>query len=180
MAAPVNKPYVSVGAEVSAHAAINSQPVSDVPKTNSPLTQQEIDQMLSLVNQRRAQAGKKPLQINGMLMNSAQAHSNYQLSINTMSHNDPRGDLCQRGYAAGLTKGEWNCPRENVAIGTGQTIPQLMQLWFNSKPHLDNILSEELYIGMGKAGDFYTHHFASPLIELNAHVAAGIQVGGQH
>jgi len=116
-------------------------------------------QMLQLVNSARSKAGKPAMRLSKILCSSAQTHSDYMSSTNTMTHNDPRGDLGQRIMSAGFPS--WSCVSENIA--SGQTsVSDVMTAWINSPGHYANIISTSIYCGFGVTGTYWTQEFASP------------------
>jgi len=127
---------------------------------SADLTTAQICQQLQLVNAIRAGVGKAPYKLSKTLSSSAQAHSDYQQSINSMTHNDPRGDLGQRIESAGFPA--WSCVSENVA--SGQTsVSDVVTDWKNSPGHYANIISNAVYAGFGLTGTYWSQEFAAPL-----------------
>jgi len=115
--------------------------------------------MLQLVNNARAKAGKGALKLSKALCASAQAHSDYMSSINSMTHDDPRGGLGSRIMSSGFPS--WSCVSENIA--SGQTsVDDVVGDWINSPGHYANIISNSIYAGFGRAGNMWTQQFASP------------------
>jgi hypothetical protein len=103
--------------------------------------------MTCLVNAQRAQAGLSPLGIDSHLTNSAQGHSNWQASAQTMSHTGAGGSSPgDRIEAAGFN---WQYMGENVAYGY-DTEDSVMQKWMDSAGHRENILSANFNM-MGSA-----------------------------
>ncbi|MFD6950584.1 secretion protein [Nocardiopsis sp. TSRI0078] len=114
------------------------------------------DQVVSLVNAERADAGCGPLKVDSRLTAAAQEHSEDMNRRDYMSHESPEGegpgDRARRhGYDA------WGA--ENVA--KGQTSPeQVMEAWMNSEGHRRNILNCDLVsIGVGESGNAWTQMF---------------------
>ncbi|EGG17359.1 hypothetical protein DFA_08354 [Cavenderia fasciculata] len=119
---------------------------------------------LSLVNKVRAQNGKSPLVLSPCLLLSAQAQSNYQLSIITMTHNSPYGSLFDRMIKFGCQL--MTSVAENVAMGQ-QTDDTVMNAWVASPGHFANIIGNYKYFGAGMAqsssngAPFWTQQFAN-------------------
>ncbi|OOC53019.1 MULTISPECIES: CAP domain-containing protein [Nocardiopsis] len=114
------------------------------------------DQVVTLANDERAEAGCGPLTVDPRLTAAAQEHSEDMARRDYMSHENPEGegpgDRARRhGYDA------WGA--ENVA--KGQTSPQqVMDAWMNSDGHRRNILNCDLVsIGVGESGDAWTQMF---------------------
>ncbi|KAJ1673381.1 hypothetical protein EV182_005349, partial [Spiromyces aspiralis] len=122
------------------------------------MSQDDLNKMLCIVNQRRAQSGKAPLSLQQNLIDSAQAHSNYQQSINQMTHDDPRGGLGSRIEAAGFPG--WTSVAENVAAGQ-TSVESVMDAWLGSSGHLENILGDFEFCGFGRSGNMWTQEFAA-------------------
>ncbi|KAJ1920708.1 hypothetical protein H4219_001107 [Mycoemilia scoparia] len=156
---------------VNAVPAIYRQVYASQPKQAAPIqvsasaqislgmSNLQTEQMLCLLNQRRAREGLPPLAIHPELMKSAQAHSDYQASIRTMTHSDPSGDIIQRIRSHGLQP---QAAAENVAY-LQKTVPEVVNAWFNSTEHLENILSTKVYVGFGLRNNAWTQHFATPM-----------------
>jgi uncharacterized protein YkwD len=97
----------------------------------------QIQQVFTLVNQARAQAGCKPLADNPHLDTAAQQHSDDMASRAYFSHTTPEGvTFDKREIAAGYpTPGG-----ENIAQGQ-TSAQQVMTDWMNSPGHRANILN---------------------------------------
>jgi uncharacterized protein YkwD len=118
-----------------------------VTQSTAPSGNSLIDQVLSLVNGQRQQAGLKPLRLNSLLTASAQAHSQDMALNDFFSHQGSNGSTAaQRILAAGynyITLGE------NIAAGYS-TPEGVVQGWMESPPHRSNILHPSLEeIGIG-------------------------------
>ncbi|EGG22228.1 hypothetical protein DFA_04346 [Cavenderia fasciculata] len=118
---------------------------------------------LGLVNAARSQYGLSPLEIVPCMMDYAQAHSDYQSAINSMTHNDPRGDLFQRGRVYGAIL---QSAAENVAYGADDD-DTVMEMWLQSPGHRANILGRSsTIIGFGVSLDgsgrkYWTQYFGN-------------------
>ena len=115
--------------------------------------------MLAAVNAVRRQRGLAELQLDSRLMRAAQKHSDYQRSINSMTH-DGNGGLGARVSAEGF---RWSSVAENVAMGYG-SVADVMRGWINSPGHYNNIVgSSYRYMGWGcsSSGNYWTQVFAS-------------------
>jgi uncharacterized protein YkwD len=114
------------------------------------------EQILMLVNQRRAAHGLTTLTLNKSLTASAQSYAERMSSERFFSHTAPDGSTFrQRNEAAGYAG--WTWMGENIAYG--QTSAQMvMDDWMNSAGHRENILSpkaKELGVGYAGAGTKY-------------------------
>lgn len=114
------------------------------------------DQVVTLVNAQRADAGCDPLRVDSRLTDAAQEHSEDMDRRDYMSHQSPEGEgpgdrASRHGYDA------WGA--ENVA--SGQTsAQQVMDAWMNSDGHRRNILNCGLVaIGVGESGNAWTQMF---------------------
>ena len=112
-------------------------------------------ELIDAVNALRAQNGLSAYSINSILMNVAQAHSDYQASISTVTHYGANGSRpYQRGLAAGypvagdLTQGGFYS--ENIMGGPGLSAQAVIDAWTGDAPHLNTMLSTNLTeIGAG-------------------------------
>jgi uncharacterized protein YkwD len=115
--------------------------------------------MLAAVNAERRKMGLAALQIDSRLMRAAQKHSDYQRSINTMTH-DGNGGMGARVTAEGF---RWRSVAENVARGQ-QSVADVMRSWINSPGHYRNIMGAGYtHFGWGRSssGNYWTQVFAS-------------------
>ncbi|MEV4143158.1 CAP domain-containing protein [Amycolatopsis sp. NPDC049691] len=115
-------------------------------------------QVISLVNDERAQAGCKPLTEESHLTTAAQDYSDDMSARNFFSHTNPEGvTFDQRIKNAGYSKPG----AENIA--KGQTSPaQVMDAWMNSEGHRANILNcslTKIGVGFTKAGNYWVQDF---------------------
>lgn len=118
--------------------------------------------MLQLVNQARAQQGLAALCEVSQLMASTLLQSQYQASINTMTHDGPIGLMARftnQGFGA-------TAVAENVAVTPDTNVQDVFTAWMNSPEHQANIMGNYAYFGsgvvQGSGGQYYwTQHFAS-------------------
>jgi uncharacterized protein YkwD len=106
--------------------------------------------VIAAVNELRANQGLPALAINNALMNSAQAHSEYQASIGTWTHTGPGGSTpTTRAIANGYGGGATIYISENVAqmleSGTLQTL--IYDMW-SSTAHWNTMTSSQ-YVDIG-------------------------------
>ena len=118
--------------------ALFAQPAPAVQA--APLTE-SANELIAAVNSLRSSYGMQAYEIDGGLMSLAQAQSEYQASISTLTHN--RADGSGPG-AAGITA-------ENIAYGP---ISRAMASWLDDQLHADTLLGwSSGYVGAGMAAD---------------------------
>lgn len=102
--------------------------------------------MANLINGHRAMVGSPALALCGTLNRAAQAQSNYQASINRMTHSGDIGALANgSGYHG------WTALAENVAYGY-PGVTQVVNAWLASPGHRTNLLNPGYqHIGVGLA-----------------------------
>ncbi|KAI9500839.1 hypothetical protein GGI25_001678 [Coemansia spiralis] len=114
-------------------------------------------QMLTLVNQIRAEVGKPALTIDSRLNSMAQAQSNYQASVATMTHDNPAGSLGSRCSDVGV---QWRGVAENVAWNYPD-VPSVVKGWKNSPGHYANMIGDYNIVGFAVNDKYWTQDFAS-------------------
>ncbi len=93
-------------------------------------------ELIGLVNGVRTAAGQPAFQIDGTLMAVAQAHSEYQASINQGTHTGPGGSRpYDRVKAAGYGGGRHIYVSENIAWGYNLAPQGAIDVWLPSPPH---------------------------------------------
>ncbi len=103
------------------------------------------NEMWSLVNQYRANAGKAALQRNSYLNTAAAVQSNYMVSIQQATHTGSGGtNAYQRAVNAGYPTGR--AIGENVGWGYS-TSAQRVAGWYNSSAHRAIMLSSTYHYG---------------------------------
>lgn len=121
----------------------------------------QADQVLSLVNSHRSQAGCAPLRVNGHLETAARKHSAEMAALSRVSHRSVNGFDSQRRAA---TIGYGNRVAENVAAGQ-QSAREVVADWMASSGHRRNILdckATSTGIGVahgGRHGVYWTQKF---------------------
>ncbi len=110
----------------------------------------QVEQVLVLVNQARADNGLSPLSWNQKLSSAAQSYAQVLSDWGTLSHTGPDGSSPgDRITAAGYSPRTWG---ENIAYGYA-TPDAVVTGWMNSSGHRANILgSAYKEIGIGVAG----------------------------
>jgi uncharacterized protein YkwD len=115
----------------------------------APTAAVSTDSCVTQVNKERAARGIAPVRVDSRVQTAAQKHSDYQASINKMTHTG-RGytNAGQRISAEGY---RWTTWAENIAAGQ-RDCAQVMSAWMNSSGHRANILNPRMqHIGMGVA-----------------------------
>lgn len=144
-------------------------------------------QMLQLVNNARIQRNIRPVCLSNKLVRAARAHSSYQASINTMTHDGPLslGDrFIRQGYQPSAVA-------ENVGFTSTPFVQVVFDIWMSSPEHRANIL-DPTYVHFGSASAkgsngmyFWTQLFAKPLsmitepCDFNAATVAATLTPGQ-
>ncbi|KAJ1874293.1 hypothetical protein LPJ57_004829 [Coemansia sp. RSA 486] len=112
--------------------------------------------MICRINAVRAAHGAQPLGISSVLNDLALEQSQYQNSIQQMTHSNPAGGLGSRLSSRGVS---WSAAAENVAAGM-QSAEQAQQALENSSGHLANMVSTNMaYVGVGRINGYYTQEF---------------------
>ena len=103
--------------------------------------QAESQQLFTLANQARAQAGVSPLKWDPALAQAALKHTRRMVSEGgAIQHNYPGElDLTER---AGLSGAHFDLIEENIAVGP--TSPEIHDAWMHSKLHRENMLNAEV------------------------------------
>jgi uncharacterized protein YkwD len=124
-----------------------------------------VQQLISLINQARAEAQLSTVTANPQLTAAAQAHSVDMACGNFLSHGGPNGEPI--GYR--LRESGWSAPgfQEILAIGTPQ---DALDQWRNDPGHWEFVLNPfHTAIGVGYAysassnlGGYFTVDFGSP------------------
>jgi uncharacterized protein YkwD len=122
------------------------------------------EELIDLINAERSRLGRDPLQINPLLMQVAEAHSQDMVDRNFFDHINPDG-LGPEDRASNA--GYLGSVGEN--IGGGYTTPQAMfNAWMASTGHRLNMLDEDYveigigYVTGGYYGHYWTANFAIP------------------
>ncbi|MFJ7211274.1 CAP domain-containing protein [Amycolatopsis sp. NPDC098790] len=127
-------------------------------KAAARVAQSTTAQVVSLVNDERAQAGCKPLTEESHLTDAAQDYSDDMSARNFFAHTNPEGvTFDQRIKIAGYSKPG----AENIAKGQ-TSAAQVMDAWMNSEGHRANILNcslTKIGVGFTKAGNYWVQDF---------------------
>jgi len=105
--------------------------------------------LIAEVNTLRTANGLAPYTINATLMSVAQAHSDYQASIGTVTHYSADGSrpfqrALAAGYPVGGTLSLGGFYSENIQAGTNLSPQQAVVIWQGDAPHLNTMLSPHL------------------------------------
>lgn len=113
-------------------------------------------EVVSLANDKRADAGCGPLRVDSKLTNASQKHSKDMAQRDYMSHDTPEGvGPAERAAEAGYTA--WG--GENVAAGY-TSAEAVMDGWMNSEGHRKNILNCDFAaIGVGETNGYWAQNF---------------------
>jgi uncharacterized protein YkwD len=113
-------------------------------------------EVIAQINNYRAQNGLPAYSINSALMVSAQAQSDYQASITTVTHTGLGGSRPRdRAYAAGYGNGSTIWVSEIIYGGYQATVNVAMGWWKTSQIHNDTMLSsnyQEIGTGVSSSG----------------------------
>jgi len=113
--------------------------------------------VITQINSYRGQNGLPAYQINSKLMLSAQAQSDYQASIGTVTHTGQSGSSARdRAYAAGYGDGNTIWISEIIYGGNQATVDTAMTWWKNSSIHNGTMLStqyKDIGVGVASSGN---------------------------
>jgi uncharacterized protein YkwD len=132
------------------------------PKTTTaapaPAPAGDGEQVVAIVNAKRAEAGCAALKIDGRITTAAQKHSSDMAARDYFSHDTPEGvDFAERMKAAGYP----SPGGENIAAGQ-RSPAQVMESWMNSPGHRRNILDcsfATIGVGLDTNGWYWTQDF---------------------
>jgi LysM repeat protein len=98
--------------------------------------------VIAAVNAVRAANGLPPYKVNDALMAAAQAHSEYQANLGSLTHSGADGSTPkQRAVAAGYGGGKTVFVSENIAMGLNMSAQGAVNIWQGDNLHLDTMLS---------------------------------------
>lgn len=122
---------------------------------------QSASEIIARINAYRAQNGLYSFTINQNLMQSAQVQSDYQASIQSVTHTGSGGtNPKDRAYAAGYGGGSTIWVSEIIYGGTQATVDSAMSWWKGSSVHNNAMLSSQsLEIGAGVASSGGSTYF---------------------
>ena len=132
--------------------------------------------IIAQINNYRAQNGLPAYQINSKLMLSAQAQSDYQASIGSVTHTGLGGSSARdRAYAVGYGDGNTIWISEIIYGGYQATVDTAMTWWKNSQIHNDTMLSTRYKdIGAGVASSGNQVYFTAVM----GYIVGGSSTGG--
>ena len=103
---------------------------------------QEAEELISLINEYRAERDLAPLNINAQLTEAAQTQADYQAITNTLTHNGAGGTTAtQRAIAAGYGASGTPFVSEIIFAGTTATPDKAVSWWKSSSVHNPIMLS---------------------------------------
>jgi LysM repeat protein len=114
--------------------------------------------LIDAVNSLRAANGLPSYQVNNILMNVAQAHSDYQAAIGQVTHIGAGGTRPRdRAAAAGYGGGGTFFISENIAGGNDLSVDGAISMWLGDDPHIQTMLGasyQEIGAGVSIADGF--------------------------
>jgi LysM repeat protein len=114
--------------------------------------------LIAAVNQLRLANGLPELQVNSILMNVVQAHTDYQALIGEVTHISADGSRPRdRAAAAGYGGGATFFISENIAGGTNLSVSEVIVWWMGDDLHLNTMLGAnyaEIGAGVAVVGEF--------------------------
>ncbi|MED1798777.1 CAP domain-containing protein [Brevibacillus porteri] len=141
-----------------------AQPRNNVTQPAAPVNQAEqgktgdfAKQVADLVNQERAKAGLKPVQMDAALSKVALAKAQDMSANNYFDHNSPTyGSPFDMMKQYGI---QYSTAGENIAMGQ-QSPQEVMQQWMNSEGHRQNIMNPAFTkIGVGVTNGYWVQEF---------------------
>lgn len=129
-------------------------------------------EVFALINDYRAANGLQAFTQNNILMQTAQGQSDYQASIQQVTHGGPGGSRPRdRAYAAGYGDGQVIFISELITGGFDQTPDGAMTWWKNSPEHNSYLLSPNYFeLGIGVASDSNGRKYYTAVM---GHIAGG-------
>jgi len=157
--APVPQPPVQ-------QAPVQQAPVEQAPaqpaatpanETNQAQASNFVKQVADLVNQERAKAGLKPVQLDSALSDVALAKAADMSNNHYFDHNSPTYgspfDMMKKYGISFMTAGE------NIAMGQ-RSPEEVMNQWMNSEGHRQNIMNPAFTkIGVGYTNGYWVQEF---------------------
>ncbi|WGV57501.1 CAP domain-containing protein [Brevibacillus brevis] len=141
-----------------------AQPTNNVTEPAAPVNQADqaktgdfAKQVADLVNQERAKAGLKPVQMDATLSKVALAKAQDMSANNYFDHNSPTyGSPFDMMKQYGI---QYSTAGENIAMGQ-QSPQEVMQQWMNSEGHRQNIMNPDFTkIGVGFTNGYWVQEF---------------------
>lgn len=134
-------------------------PATTAPPTTTAAPDSSLqDQVVTLTNAARKDAGCAPLKADASLTAAAQGHAKDMAARDYFEHTTPEGvTFDQRIRNAGYSRPG----AENIAQGS-QTAEGVMELWLNSPGHRANILNCDLTaigVGLDRNGFYWVQNF---------------------
>jgi LysM repeat protein len=135
----------------------------------------EAYELIANVNALRKANGLPPYKISAALMSAAQAHSDYQASIGSITHTGAGGSRpSDRVKAAGYGGGARVFVSENIAGGYSVTAQRAVAMWQGDAPHLNTMLSPNYVdVGAGVAYDGKSTYFTLDAAYISGQAGTG-------
>jgi uncharacterized protein YkwD len=160
-------PRVRILAALATAAVLGIAPASaaacaDETSHAAELSDYQLESSITcLINERRAESSRKPVQANARLRHAAVTHSQSMVSGGFFSHTSPNGSsFVDRIESAGYMRGArlW-LVGENLVWGTGElsTPASLVKAWMESPAHRANLLRgrfKEVGVGVKRGTPF--------------------------
>ena len=112
-------------------------------------------QVLDLINAKRAEAGLSPVEVEPRLQQAAGDHSEEMFRLNYFDHESPveaNRTLPQRLVNSGMTKYGW--AGENIAMVGKPSAEALVDMWMKSQGHRENLMRPEFqFTGLAVYGE---------------------------
>lgn len=132
--------------------SVNVNGLSKLPEKYSISVQSSAEnKILQLMNEKRVQAGLKPLTMDNTLLQVARYKSNHMIQYNYFDHTNPDGTkwvnwLQTIGY-------KYSTTGENIAYNTYDPV-ELFNQWWNSQGHRENMMNPSYTkVGVGVVYD---------------------------
>ncbi|NPA26094.1 MAG: LysM peptidoglycan-binding domain-containing protein [Chloroflexi bacterium] len=145
---------LSLGAALGWLGGALPEAVQAAPLAAEACPSQDVSTLIALANQVRTSAGQAPFETHPILMQVAQAHSQYQAEIGQGTHIGPGGSRpADRVKAAGYGQGaSYVYVSENIAWGYQMTPQRAIEIWVPSAPHYHTLTAPQyIHVGAGCA-----------------------------
>lgn len=141
--------FISLGVSLMLGAAqtmADAIPIQNKAPAVQPLISINSTELASAVNQLRLENGLNALNVEPILMQTAQTHAAYMAATGNVTHYGADGSRpFQRALAAGypvagdLSLGGFYS--QNILAGPGMSVEQIIEIWMGDAPHQNTMLS---------------------------------------
>jgi uncharacterized protein YkwD/LysM repeat protein len=147
-------------------------PLAEARAAQPPSLQAQASEVFGLINGYRSANGIPTLSQNNILMQTAQGQSDYQASIQQVTHGGPGASRpIDRAYAAGYGGGQVIFISELITGGFNQSPEGALNWWQNSSEHNYYLLNGDyVELGIGVASDSEGRVYYTAVM---GHVAGG-------